>query len=272
MKYLKICGRIISVLAVFIFLTIFTQIGGIVFLVSYYLSYRWKLNRIKGLTLFLAIYLFCTVLAVPLIAPIFGRVALPIYGKLRPLNITTCLLNRHYVTPELKSSLLKISSRINTSYSGTYTQYLDANFPFINDFPLIPHLSHDDGRKIDLAFYYNNAKTGETTTSTPSWIGYGIYDGPKEYEVDFPKKCKNQGFWQYDAVSYIIPKWYANDYVVDVKRTSELVKMLSQDPSTHKIFIEPHLKSRWKLKRFDNVRYHGCHAVRHDDHIHWQVK
>lgn len=32
--------------------------------------------------------------------------------------------------------------------------YLDANFPFKDGFPLLPHLSHDDGRKVDIAFMY----------------------------------------------------------------------------------------------------------------------
>ncbi|HKK76486.1 MAG TPA: hypothetical protein VJ953_15505 [Saprospiraceae bacterium] len=32
--------------------------------------------------------------------------------------------------------------------------YLDANFPFWNEFPLLPHLSHDDGKKVDISFLY----------------------------------------------------------------------------------------------------------------------
>ena len=38
-----------------------------------------------------------------------------------------------------------------------------------------------------------------------------------------------------------------------------------------KIFIEPHLKKRMNLKN-PKIRFHGCRAVRHDDHIHLQIK
>jgi hypothetical protein len=32
------------------------------------------------------------------------------------------------------------------------------------------------------------------------------------------------------------------------------------------------LKARWNLTQYDKIRFHGCQAVRHDDHIHTQVK
>ena len=32
------------------------------------------------------------------------------------------------------------------------TLALDGGFPFLDGFPLLPRLSHDDGRKLDLAF------------------------------------------------------------------------------------------------------------------------
>ena len=35
------------------------------------------------------------------------------------------------------------------------------------------------------------------------------------------------------------------------------------------IFIEPHLKNRLKIGN-NRIRFHGCKAVRHDDHIHFQ--
>ena len=44
-----------------------------------------------------------------------------------------------------------------------------------------------------------------------------------------------------------------------------------QNKAIKKIFIEPHLKTRWGLKNYQKIRYHGCHAVRHDDHIHVQL-
>jgi murein endopeptidase len=53
--------------------------------------------------------------------------------------------------------------------------------------------------------------------------------------------------------------------------TKLLVEVLLKFDNMEKIFIEPHLKSRLGLTN-SKIRYHGCGAVRHDDHIHIQVK
>lgn len=46
---------------------------------------------------------------------------------------------------------------------------------------------------------------------------------------------------------------------------------LAKHPKVRKIFIEPHLKERLGLSQYDKIRFHGCHAVRHDDHIHIEI-
>ena len=56
----------------------------------------------------------------------------------------------------------------------------------------------------------------------------------------------------------------------DLKRTAFFIRLLTQDANIKKIFIEPHLKTRMRLKHA-KIRFHGCHAVRHDDHIHFQL-
>jgi len=50
-----------------------------------------------------------------------------------------------------------------------------------------------------------------------------------------------------------------------------LIATLSKHPDTGKIFIEPHLKSRLGFANDSKVRFHGCAAVRHDDHIHIEL-
>ena len=52
---------------------------------------------------------------------------------------------------------------------------LDGNFPFITGFPLLPHLSHDDGEKVDLAFYYAD-DTGYLRGATRAPIGYFAFE------------------------------------------------------------------------------------------------
>ncbi|MEQ8686096.1 MAG: hypothetical protein RIE86_12430 [Imperialibacter sp.] len=159
---------------------------------------------------------------------------------------------------------------MEAKFGGTKTNYLDANFPFFDQFPLLPHLSHNDGKKLDLAFYYIQGNS--RSDSAPSFIGYGVYDEPKSGESDYPAICKQKGYWQYGLLSSVVPQWNKGDYKLDIVRTTELIKMLAVEHATSKVFIEPHLKQRWHLGRFDKIRFHGCQAVRHDDHIHIQIQ
>jgi hypothetical protein len=61
------------------------------------------------------------------------------------------------------------------------------------------------------------------------------------------------------------------DFTFDSVRTRELVNLLEGQPAIGKIFIEPHLITRLSLTT-DKIRFHGCQAVRHDDHIHIQLQ
>ena len=60
-------------------------------------------------------------------------------------------------------------------------------------------------------------------------------------------------------------------YVFSKKGTKKLINSILKNQSLGKLFIEPHLKSRMSLND-TRIRYHGCRAVRHDDHIHIQLK
>jgi hypothetical protein len=265
---------------VFIILTILTQVGGVIYLLSL-LTHAFidrktgrKISRV-GLKFgsFLLLYLLSTFLIVPVLARPFGRVALPITesGHLQPLNIITCLLNRHYVRPELKEATLAVAKQMNARYPGTVINYLDANFPFINKFPLIPHLSHNDGKKLDLAFLYIDQKSGSPSDEAPSIIGYGVNEEPAANEINMPGQCALNGSWQYSFMSKIIPQGKKADFVFDAIRTKAVVNLFVSEKEVGKIFIEPHLKTRLKLTS-DKIRFHGCQAVRHDDHIHVQLR
>ncbi|GGB13796.1 hypothetical protein GCM10011511_41900 [Puia dinghuensis] len=190
--------------------------------------------------LFIVVYLSTTVLLVPLLARPFGRVPLVISRQhhLGPQNVLTCLLNRNYVRPRLKEIAEQTAIEMNREFPGTEINYLDASFPFIDKFPLFPHLSHNDGKKLDLSFCYLDSKTGLSTNNTPSFCGYGICEEPRPGERDQPCLCGQQGYWEYSLMRRIVPQ---------------------------------HLKARLGLN-YDKIRYHGCHAVRHDDHIHVQLQ
>jgi hypothetical protein len=271
---------IVLLLALVLFLTALTQVGGLVFLISM-LSFRlidkrfsnqWTRLATKMLS-FATLYLLFVFVLVPVSARPFGRVQLPVLEKrhLQPANVWTCLLNRNYVRQELREITFQVAESMNSKYPGVIVNYLDANFPFIDNFPLLPHLSHNDGKKLDLSFQYNDSKTGNFTNDVPSFIGYGICEDPKVGEENKPRFCDEKGYWQYNLLKDIVWQGNKDKFVFDNPRTRDLVSSFASHDGTGKIFIEPHLKTRLGLTS-NKIRFHGCQAVRHDDHLHVQLK
>ncbi|WP_431166935.1 hypothetical protein [Tenacibaculum halocynthiae] len=274
MKAIKFLTHIILI----ILLTAITQIGGVIYLISLiikpYLINRTRLNKkIVFSGVFIIMYFLFSVLIIPPVAKSYGREALPVFSNknLKPLNIMTCILNRHYVRPELKENIKSVAKKMNKKYPNTILSYLDANFPFYNGFPLLPHLSHNDGKKLDIAFFYKDKSDNELNKKTPSFMGYGVFEEPKKGEYNAPKNCKDKGFWQYSILENFVPQWKKEDMVFDSKRTKSMVQFMLQEKNTGKIFIEPHLKTRMGLQN-NKIRFHGCRAVRHDDHVHLQIR
>lgn len=264
-----------------IILTVLTQVGGVVLLVSLVLhrmidakliSY-WQRMTAKFL-LFITLYLVATFTLVPALASVTGRVRMPLtaHHHVKPVNILTCLLNRNYVRPQLRDVIYDAATAMHQYDSSFTLSYLDACFPFGNGFPLFPHLTHNDGKKIDLAFVYRSATDNTLSNSSPSFIGYGISEGPQPGEEDKPAFCKSCGYVQYGLLNKIVPQQSQQHYVFDKALTALLVKQLVTDTRTGKLFIEPHLKQRLGLQQYNIIRFHGCRSVRHDDHIHVQLK
>lgn len=256
-------------LYLFIFLTILTQIGGIVFILSSILSKRGEVSyKYKSTFLFIILYLFATFVLVPITAPIFGREKIKHTNKIQPTNYITVLLNRNYVRPKLNELLAETAKKL--SNTPIEIHYLDANFPFINKFPLLPHLSHNDGKKIDLSLIYETAD-GKISNKQKSVSGYGAFEHPKSTEYNQIEKCFEKGYFQYDYPKYMTLGKINTNLNFSKKGTKLLIQSILQNSNLQKIFIEPHLKNRMLLKD-SRVRYHGCRAVRHDDHIHVQIK
>lgn len=271
--------KALGLLLVFVLLTIITQVGGILFL--FWLPIGILINRklkdslqreiVKPLS-FICLYIVATFSIIPMIAKSFGRVPIGSTSHIQPLTMWTFLLNRHYVRPTLKQALEMTAGQMNEAFPGTQIAYLDANFPFMNGFPLIPHLSHNDGKKLDIAFFYKRASTDERLNGlAPSWMGYGVHEGPLKGEVNMPNECANKGNWQYGFMERIIPQYKKEVMPFDGERTRAIISLLVAQPAVSKIFIEPHLKTRLRLNS-QKIRFHGCQAVRHDDHIHMQIR
>ena len=250
----------------FISLTVLTQIGGIIYLLSIWVSNKWQLKTKSKLKLpltFISIYLIATFLIVPYIAPLFGRQKIDTNENLRPATYMTILLNRNYVKKELNIVLQQLSEK-------TPLIFLDANFPFIDKFPLLPHLSHSDGRKVDLSYIYED-KNGKLTHKTKSNSGYGVFEGPIKSEINQIDICKSLGYFQYDYPKYLTFGTKNHELKLSKSGNRDLINKITSNEKVGKVFIEPHLVKRLNLEN-PKIRYHGCQAVRHDDHIHIQLK
>lgn len=282
MKLLKgILGFIWSAF-MFSLLTVITQIGGIIYVLNqipaYYLNKHInnKKKRFwRSTASFLILYLSISLLLIPPIAKQYGRVPLPWFASetepLKPLNWMFCLLNRHYVRPALKVELIHAAQQLAKKYPASQLVYLDADFPFLEHFPLLPHRSHHDGKKVDVAFLYKDESGNMLHGGSPSIIGYGVCESPRKGEYNTTTVCENKGYWQYGALEKIIPQWRKSSYQFDAVRTKFLTTHFATRAKIGKIFIEPHLKTRLGLSSYSKIRFHGCPAVRHDDHLHIQL-
>jgi hypothetical protein len=270
---MKKAGYFIVLILLVILLTFLTQIGGIVLLLSELLHKNVRLAKQSRVLTFLFFYIVAICFIVPVLAKPYGRVPLPVFGNnlVKPVSIWTCVLNRHYVRPVLKESVAKAAIALEATYQGAEIRYLDANFPFFDGFPLLPHLSHSDGKKLDIAFFYREKSTQKPTNDKPSRSGYGVFTAPKSNERNRISECLDKGYWQYDFNKYFTFGSNPEDYEFDQERTRALIMLWINDPNMEKMFIEPHLEARMGLAQYDKVRLHGCQAVRHDDHLHIQI-
>jgi len=269
--------KAIRVIVVSTLLTIITQVGGLIYLFSLglhpFINKTTSSRLTRGLLkfcCFVVLYIFCTLLLIPPLAKLNGRVPLPIFYEqnVKPVSILYPFLNRHYVRPPLKAAVLTAADEMQAAKPGAEVRYLDGSFPFINGFPLFPHLSHNDGKKLDLAFFYTRNNTPVNTK--PSIIGYGVCEEPRGNELNMPLRCQQKGYWQYSILK-TIARWSADETLsFDEDRTRQLITLLVRSTAIKKIFIEPHLKTRLHLTT-TKIRFHGCQAVRHDDHIHIQL-
>lgn len=60
------------------------------------------------------------------------------------------------------------------------------------------------------------------------------------------------------------------DWQLDRPRMTTALNWLANDPRSGKILIEPHIPQSLNLSH-PKIRFQGCRAARHDDHIHLQL-
>lgn len=245
----KIFGHSLWILV----LTLLTQVGGVAWLLA-----LWSKHR---LVVFAVLYVALSA-SMLWIAPLFGRHALSCFedGPLQVQNPLYCVLNRTYVSPDINAILVEAADTMAEQYPGTVTLVLDGSFPLFDGFPLLPHLSHDDGNKVDLAFYY--AEGGSYLPGQArSPIGYFAFE-------EGPTPCGPAWLtlrWNMTWLQPMLPK-----YDLEPERLRALLRVLADDARVGKVLIEPHLLERLDVAS-PKFRFQGCRAARHDDHIHLQL-
>lgn len=233
-------------------LGVVSQIGAVAYALSLLVSRR--------IVVFILAYAGLSAAAIAVV-PQTGRVPLPCGGEgaLRSQSMLYCVLHRHYVVPELLDVADDLAQALDAAFPGTVTLTLDASLPF-GDFPLLPHLSHNDGRKLDLALFYRD-DSGYLPGETRSPIGYFAFEpGPTDCPARFPTLR-----WD---LNWLQPFWRVLS--LDEERTRFAVQWLADDARVTRIFLEPHLVVRLGLSSA-KIRFQGCNAARHDDHIHFEI-
>jgi hypothetical protein len=111
--------RVLKISFLFLALTVLTQIGGIVWLISLYIRKRFELKWHKSTIVFLSLYIVVSAFIAPPLASLNNRVSLPLSGNLAPLTMVTYILNRQYVTPNLKAQIMEVANKMEGLYPRT---------------------------------------------------------------------------------------------------------------------------------------------------------
>jgi hypothetical protein len=249
-------------------LTVATQIGGaavwpalgIVPLVSL------RRRAVVALVLGAGAYAVASAAVVPALARARGHAPLPCLsaGPLRPRSLLFCVANRHYVVAKLHDEAAEIARAVEGAHPGSVVRFLDAGFPLFDGFPLVPHLSHRDGRQLDLALFLEDAGA-RPIDGGGSPIGYFGYVQPL---AGVAPACPPRTLdlrWDLTALQ----PWFGPPQL-DMRRTASLVRITAGRAAVEKILLEPHLRARLGIDSA-KVRFQGCDAARHDDHIHLQI-
>ena len=245
--------RIILHCALVAVLTVLTQLGGLAWLAALFFRRR--------LLVFLLAY---AVLwgGAQVIAPVFGRVPVPCSGEvLREQSWLYCVMLRNFVTPEVAAVAHDAAEAVAREYPGTVTLALDGSFPFGDGIPLAPHLSHDDGEKLDFAFYYADA-SGYVPGRTDSPLGYFAFLRSGD------ETCPPVWLTLRWDMGWFTPLLRGLQW--ESGRTRALIDALVADPRVGKVFVEPPVAQMLGLSN-EKMRFQGCRAARHDDHLHVQL-
>ena len=193
-----------------------------------------------------------------------GLVSLPCDGSrpLEPVIDRYCRLDRHFVTPAAREALIAAARAVAARYPDEVLRFMDASGP-AGVVPFPPHLSHGDGRQIDLGLYYTD-REGRPLAGFPDTRLYGCLWPAEPARPGEPLACPGGRAGPAEK-----PDPPANrPWRLDDARTKALVEILVADRRVRRVLIEPHLERRLGLWGHPKLRFAGCQAARHDDHLH----
>jgi hypothetical protein len=261
-------------LVVLVLLTILTQMGGVLLWPLLGAASRvWSAgHHARAALLVVGGYLVLGLGVLPLVAARTGRVRLPLVATqatpVGPRSLGYVLLLRNYARPHARDALLAAARTTAEAHPGTVVRYLDAAFPF-PVVPMLPHLSHVDGERIDLAFLHTSSD-GDPVDGTPSPIGYWGYAEPvgAAEERAFRTRaasCRGSGRrWDLDALQPLWPH-----LPLDRARTRTLLRALAAQKRVNSLLLEPTLHAALSAPK---LQANPCSVARHDDHVHVTVR
>ncbi len=261
-------ARIAGLMA-FATLTVLTQLGGFALWPLMGSSRLLRSNGRRYLLVAAAVASYSLVMFVlaPVLAGLGGRVRLPCLdrGSLRPRSLLYCATGRNFVAARLRDDAVAIAREVERARPGTAVYYLDGGFPVGAGFPMLPHLSHGDGRRLDLALYFLHAD-GSPASPGGSPIGYfGYARMPAGRTAACPAGWRDLR-WD---LPWLQRSWRSRD--LDAERTAVLVRAVVELPGIRAILLEPHIRDRLDVTS-SKIRFQGCGAARHDDHVHLEVE
>ncbi|QHQ36833.1 hypothetical protein [Algicella marina] len=137
-------------------------------------------------------------------------------------------------------------------------------------FPLLPHLSHDDGRKLDIALWNVDESGSYQAGRHPSPIGYWAFDPRVDNAPDPCRETRGLSLrWDMAWLQPYVRKGLA----LDPERLGAALRWLTREgpeAGLGKVFVEPHIAQRSAISS-TVIRFQGCRATRHDDHIHIEL-
>lgn len=193
-----------------------------------------------------------------------GLVRLPCRSEplLQAADTTYCRRERNWVTPAAQEVMRDVAARMVRDYPGAVVLYMEASWPS-GARPMPPHLSHGDGREIDVALFYETLD-GRPLPRPPNASGYGAFEPRRPRDPD-PCAGRTRPGNNDDPPP-------DRTWRVDLVRTRALIQALLDDPRVRRLLLEPHMKARLGFANESRIRFPGCWALRHDSHVHVDLR